>query len=346
MMITKTYSKVSCSEIELESYPNISVVIPAYNDAKTLQLTLRSILNQEYDGKLEIILVDDCSTDETPDIVRKYDNIKYIRHNINMGLARSVNDGVEEATYDYVCIIHADIVIPDKKWFKKMIPHLVLNDDVAAVTAPSIVPENVWRKWGFWDKALHAWEIIWSEKIIKEMDKKCVEVEYTPIKNDIFKKNLFLEVGGLDWKTYRVACEDVDLCKKLQKRGYKILSLPYPTYHIHSVHATGLSKILFNKNPQISEGQGVLFRKYRFRAFKIDNQIFKTLAVITLFAPNIIKLLGIIYILSIIFINTITAFRVTRNLLVLIAVPPVKFIDYFLDIFYFWKGFITGKQRK
>jgi len=335
--------KIRFEEKKLEKYPSISVVIPAYNDAKTLELTLQSIFNQEYEGDMEVILVDDNSTDDTPNLAKKY-NLKYIRHECNMGLAKSVNDGVKHASYNYICIIHSDIVL-DKKWFSKMIPYLVLDDTVAAVTAPSIVPKEVWNKWGFWEKALHSWEILWSEKV--KNYEYGGEVDYTPIKNDIFKKDVFLEVGGLDSVTYRVACEDVDICKKLQKKGYKILSLPLPTYHMHSSHATGLSTILFRKNPQLSEGQGVLFRKYRVRAWDINNQIFKTAAIITLFSPfNPIRILGVLYIATIIFGNAVRAFKVQKDLKVLFLVPPVKLLDYFLDVIYFWKGFITGRQRK
>jgi len=324
----------------LEKYPNISVVIPAYNDAKTLDKIIPPILNQKYDGDIDITVVNDNSTDNTADIIKKYD-VKAIVHNQNMGLANTVNDGVKNAKYDIVCVIHADCLLADDEWFKKLIPYLILNDDVACVTSAFILPREVYDKLGFWERAMHAWEV--ERKIGKEVR----DLDYSNGSNDIWKKAIFLKFGGYDAETYRVACEDVDLSKRLQKAGYKILGIPVLAYHLHSTHATGLRRILFRKNAQISEGQGVLFRKYKFNTWAPNNQIFKTLAIIALFIPtNLIRILGIVYIAGIIFGNTIRSYKVMRDPKVLFLMPPVKLLDYFLNVYYFWRGFIIGRQRK
>lgn len=324
--------------------PSISVVIPTYNSAETLELTLKSLIKQKYRGELEIIIVDDNSTDNTSEIIKKY-GAKHLRHNTNLGLGKSVNDGINISNYDYVCVLHEDILIPYEEWLNKMISYLALNDDVALVTSPSIVPEFIWKQWGFWEKALFAWEIVWSERESKTNNPR--EIEYSSIKNDVIKKKIFQELGGFDWKTFRVACEDVDLSFRLRKKGYKLISLPIPTYHIHSKSAKGLHAILFQKNPRLSEGQGVLFRRYGFNYKSLNNQIFKTLAIIALFLPfQIIQALSLIYILGILFSNSYFAYKVLKDPKVYLIIPPIKMVDYLLNVFYFWRGFLTGKQKK
>jgi glycosyltransferase involved in cell wall biosynthesis len=95
--------------------PLVSVVIPAYNAAQWLPDTIGSILNQTYPN-VEIIVVDDCSTDNTYDIVSKFDTIKYIKNSVNMGECFSSRRGFDEAKGYYICRLSADDMYanPDK----------------------------------------------------------------------------------------------------------------------------------------------------------------------------------------------------------------------------------------
>lgn len=325
-------------EKERTNNPNISVIIPTYNGAKTIGKVLDSIFSQKYDGDIEIIVVNDHSIDNTLEVVKQY-NVIVVNNEVNMGLAKSVNKGVMKAKYDIVCTIHEDVLLVDTTWFKKLVPYL-MEDDVAITTSPVILPPNIYDSLGFWEKALFSWEVSDTQ------DNSVITLNYSDGKNDIFKKNIFLRFGGFDGDTFRVACEDVDLSKRLQKAGYKILSLPVPVYHLHSSHATGLSTIIFKKNPQLSEGQGVLFRKHRSIG-GWNNQIIKTIATLLVFIPSlIVRLVGTIYIITIIFGNAFSAFKRLKEPKVLLLILPVKLVDYFLNVYYFWKGFITGRQRK
>ncbi|MFC1786435.1 glycosyltransferase [Halobacteriota archaeon] len=323
-----------------DKYPGISVVIPAYNGEKTIGKTIESILNQKYEGEIEIIIVNDCSTDGTLEVVQQYPT-KIINNDTNLGLAYSVNKGVKASKNDIVSVIHEDILLIDKEWVKKLVPYL--KEGVAVVSSPVMLPREIYDTFGFWEMVLFSWDL-------KEDYEKTVEIftdGYNEFKNVIFKKDIFLKFGGLDGNIYRAACEDVDLSMKLFKAGYNMVSVPIPVYHLHSSRAANLSKILFEYRPRLSEGQGVLFRKYGFRSWDINNQNFKTIAIIALFVPfNIIRIVGALFILAIIFGNTIRAFKVMKNLKVFILVPLVKILDYFLEVIYFWKGFLTGRQRK
>lgn len=316
---------------------DISILIPTYNGAKTIGKALESIFYQKYDGNIEVIVVDDHSKDNTLEIVKKYP-VTIISNKTNMGLARSVNAGVLKAKNDVICIIHEDIILTDKEWLRKLVPYL--EGSTACVTSPVLLPEEIYATFGFWEKALFSWEVG------NEYNKSITPLNYSDGKNDIFRKDVFIKFGGFDGETYRVACEDVDLSKRMQKAGYRILSVPVPVYHLHSSHATGLSTILFRKNPRLSEGQGVLFRKYRFIG-SWNNQIFKTIAIALLFVPSMImRTIGLAYIAMIVLGSTYSAFRRTKEPKVLVLLPSIKVLDYILNVWYFWKGFITNKQRK
>ncbi|MDX9964224.1 glycosyltransferase [Desulfobacter postgatei] len=81
-----------------DSEIKVSIVLPTYNGAKYIRTSIDSCLAQTHTN-LEVIVVDDCSTDDTPDIVKSYSDprIKYIRHSENQKLPRSLNTGFKNA---------------------------------------------------------------------------------------------------------------------------------------------------------------------------------------------------------------------------------------------------------
>ena len=86
----------------------VSIVIPSYNSQDTLKKCLDSALAQTI-KPVEIIVVDDASTDNTPEILKSYgDQIKVITHQTNQGVGVSRGDGIREATGDYVYFLDSD----------------------------------------------------------------------------------------------------------------------------------------------------------------------------------------------------------------------------------------------
>lgn len=94
--------------------PLVSVVIPAYNAAQWLPDTIGSILNQTYPN-VEIIVVDDCSTDNTCEVVSQF-KVKYLKNSVNRGECFSSRCGFDEAKGYYICRLSADDMYasPDK----------------------------------------------------------------------------------------------------------------------------------------------------------------------------------------------------------------------------------------
>ena len=88
----------------------VTVVVTAYNYGRFLADALSSILRQEQHAEFEIIVINDASTDNTDQVVRSFkdDRIRYIVHEKNEGIVRSVNEGVREARGRYVARLDAD----------------------------------------------------------------------------------------------------------------------------------------------------------------------------------------------------------------------------------------------
>jgi glycosyltransferase involved in cell wall biosynthesis len=96
--------------------PSFSVVIPTYNRAKLIGKTLESVFAQRYPAR-EIVIVDNCSTDDTEAVLRpliEAGKVRFIKHDRNYERARSRNTGMENATSDYVTFLDSDdLMYPD-----------------------------------------------------------------------------------------------------------------------------------------------------------------------------------------------------------------------------------------
>jgi glycosyltransferase involved in cell wall biosynthesis len=89
--------------------PKVSVCIPTYNTARYLPEAIESVLRQDFED-FELVICDDVSTDETPEICRSYDDprIRYIRYKENGRQAGNFNRCLQEAQGDYITLLHAD----------------------------------------------------------------------------------------------------------------------------------------------------------------------------------------------------------------------------------------------
>ena len=88
-------------------HPTVSAVVTTYNQASYIVATLESVLGQTY-PPYEVIVVDDGSTDETPERIGRFgERVRYIRQ-ANQGVAASRNTGVAHARGDYIALLDGD----------------------------------------------------------------------------------------------------------------------------------------------------------------------------------------------------------------------------------------------
>ncbi|MFN3530991.1 MAG: glycosyltransferase family 2 protein [Candidatus Brocadia sp.] len=95
--------------------PKVSVIIPTYNRSEFLSSAIASVLNQTFQD-FEIIVVDDGSKDNTPEVVNRLNNkkIKYIRNEINKGEAGARNTGIINSNSEYIAFLDDDEWLPEK----------------------------------------------------------------------------------------------------------------------------------------------------------------------------------------------------------------------------------------
>lgn len=107
----------------------VSIIMPSYNTAKYIEESIKSVLVQTYTN-WELIIVDDCSTDNTDEIVRSFlsdDRIKYFKHEKNSGAAVSRNKALREAKGKWIAFLDSDdLWLPEK--LERQIAFMKAND--------------------------------------------------------------------------------------------------------------------------------------------------------------------------------------------------------------------------
>ncbi len=116
---------------------SVSIIVPCYNEERNIRKCIESILACAYE-RIEIIGVDDCSTDNTTSILEEYSKrglLSYIRRNQRGGTIRAINAGVRVASGSIIGIVPGDSYV-DKNWIERAVTHFTSRGDVIAVGGP------------------------------------------------------------------------------------------------------------------------------------------------------------------------------------------------------------------
>lgn len=174
---------------------SVSFVVPAYNEGKTIVETIQHILDIDYDNIKEIIVVNDCSKDNTKEEVEKmmlrFKKVKLINNPKNLGnAARSQNVGLKYATGELIAVVDGDS-FPAKDSLMKMIGFFD-NPKVGAVTCPVLArnPKNFLERL----QQMEYQAISFTRKLLEYVD----SIYVTPGPLAIYRKEAILGIGGFD----------------------------------------------------------------------------------------------------------------------------------------------------
>jgi len=118
----------------------VSVVIPTYNRAHIVGRAIRSVLSQTYHS-FEIIVVDDCSTDNTKDVVKDFNDqkVKYIKHEKNRGPSAARNTGIKASIGEYIGFLDSDDEWFPEKLDKQVSKFQELPDTVGVIYCGALI---------------------------------------------------------------------------------------------------------------------------------------------------------------------------------------------------------------
>lgn len=190
---------------EQTDLPSVSVVVCAYNAGGTLRECLESLMHLDYPD-FEVILVDDGSKDNTPQIAADYPEVKYIRQT-NHGLSYARNVGAEHSGGEIVAYTDADCVA-DEDWLRCLM-QAMRDQAVPAIGGPNITPHSDgWSALCVASSPGNPSHVMFDDRY----------AEHIPGCNMAFRRNVLHELGGFDAQ-FRAAGDDVDFCWRILDHG-------------------------------------------------------------------------------------------------------------------------------
>jgi len=213
----------------MNDLPFVSVVIPTYNRKGKLIRLIESILQSNYPReKLEIIVVDDASTDGTYEEVRKkFPEVKIIRNEKELFLAGSRNVGIRNSKGESIFLIDDDNII-DKNCILELVRTFGSSQKIGVV-APIMyylkAPNRIWCSGIERSMITSLTKIIGRDKMDNGQYKNLIESKDFPnafmVKREVIKK-----VGLFDEKTFPIHYDEADFGERVRRAGYKVVCNP------------------------------------------------------------------------------------------------------------------------
>lgn len=229
-----------CELIEFERYenPEVSIIIPVYNQFTYTYWCLDSINKNSGEIKYEIILADDCSTDLTAQIEQVVKNIKVIKTETNLRFLKNCNNAAKYARGKYILFLNNDTQV-QKNWLEPLVT-LMENDISIGMTGSKLVYADgrMLQEAGgiVWQNGI-AWNYGNRQNASAPEFNYVKDVDYISGASLMIRTQLWKEIGGFDERFAPAYCEDSDLAFEVRKHGYRVVYQPLSVV----IHYEGVS---------------------------------------------------------------------------------------------------------
>lgn len=231
--------------------PTLSVVIVSWNVSEDLRECLRSLLDFRLQGlgtdEVEVIVVDNASTDETVKVVRKeFPQVKLIVNSENLGYTKANNIGIRESQGKYILLLNPDTVVMPGA-LKSLIECANSHPDAGIIGAKLLNPDGTVQRSArsFPDLGAGLFRNTLLGRffpnnpfvrryLMMDFDYDQVrEVDWVSGAAMLIRRELIEAISGLD-ERFWAYCEDVDICWRAWKAGFKVIFCPNATI-IHKI---------------------------------------------------------------------------------------------------------------
>lgn len=244
---------------------DISVIIVNYNVKELLAQCITSILSASKNLKVETIVIDNNSFDNSVENLKEKfstePNVKIIASPINLGFAKANNLGAKEAKGEYLLILNPDTILQEDT-LDRSLAFYKSQQGTGAMTCKLILPNgqlDLACRRSFPTPSVAVYRILGLSRLFPNSktfgkynltyldENKTYEVDAIVGAFMLIKKNIYVEVNGFD-EEYFMYGEDLDLCYQIKKAGYKIFYYPDTSIIHYKGESTKKSSISYVNN--------------------------------------------------------------------------------------------------
>lgn len=207
--------------------PVVSVVIPVYNKIEYTWACLQSIADNAPDTPFEVIVVDDCSSDDTHERLAGVRGLRYFRNQQNSGFIRSCNHGAEHARGSYLLFLNNDCEV-QRGWLDSLVATFGDHPEAGLVGSRLLFPDGTLQEAGgiVWQDGT-AWNYGRGDNPGRPEYSYLREVDYISGASIMVPIELFRRLGGFDIRYAPAYYEDTDLAFRIRAEGLRTLYQPF-----------------------------------------------------------------------------------------------------------------------
>lgn len=217
--------------------PQVSIVIPVYNQFDYTYHCVESILKNSREITYEIIIGNDCSTDLTTRIDKIITGITCINNETNLRFVRNCNNAAKYARGKYILFLNNDTQVQEN-WLEPLVTLIESADDIGMVGSKLIYPDGllqeaggiVWKDGSAWNYGNRQNPELPQFNYVKEVD-------YISGASIMIHRWLWEKIGGFDELFAPAYCDDSDLAFTVRSLGYRVMYQPLSVV----VHYEGVS---------------------------------------------------------------------------------------------------------
>ena len=224
--------EVDPSKISFPRYTDnieVSVVIPSYKQNDFTLRCLKSLALHQTRYRFEVVVVDDCSPDDTEAKLSSIEGLRYLKNAENMGFVMTCNRGVAESRGEFIALLNNDTVVLDR-WLDELIDTFRTHPTAGLVGCKLIYPDGALQDAG---------SIVYSDGDAANFgrDDSADKPEYNYVRAVDYctgaglaiRRELYLTLGGFGEEYRPIYWEDVDLAFKVRQAGFEVLYQPFST---------------------------------------------------------------------------------------------------------------------
>jgi GT2 family glycosyltransferase len=258
---------VAVPPLATSEQPIVSIIIPVYGKVEFTLRCLSSIAKHLTQAPFEIIVVDDCSPDETVAVLAEIRGVQLLKNEENQGFIRSCNAAAKIARGDYLHFLNNDTEVTSG-WLDELLHTFTTFPGTGLAGSKLVFPDGLLQEAGgiIWQDG-SAWNFGRYQDPLLPIYNYAREVDYCSGASIMVPKGLFEELGGFDELYLPAYCEDSDLALKIRAKGYRVIYQPLSTV-VHYEGITSGTDITQGVKAYQAENSRKLFDRWHYRLEK------------------------------------------------------------------------------